>query len=120
MVIRNVTRADDAELCRNSTQISLTIIRVVGFVVQDKLIIHEVKGVGARLEWMSDHLVDEIWRQRGKLVDVLASIFRVRNAVAEVEVESFQQAILEEMALNHSEVFHVFVADLKFHAENGK
>lgn len=69
---------------------------------------------------MGDHLVDEICRQRGKLVDVLASIFRVWNAVAEVEVKSFQQAILEEVALNHSEVFHVFVADLKFHSENVK
>lgn len=47
---------------------------------------------------------------------MFARILRVGNAVAEIEVEGFQQAILEVVTLNHSEVLHVFTADLKFHA----
>lgn len=48
---------------------------------------------------------------------MLACIPRVRNAIAEVEVEGFQQPILEEMSLNHSKVFHVLVANLKLDAK---
>lgn len=47
---------------------------------------------------------------------MLTCVLRIGNAITEVEVERLQQTILEEVALNHSKVFHVFVADLKLDA----
>lgn len=66
---------------------------------------------------MSNHLVNEISRQRGKFVNMLASVPRIGNAIPEIEVKGFQQPILEEMSLNHPEVFHVLVANLKLNAK---
>lgn len=93
-----------------------TVIRVISFVVQDKFIIDEIKRIRPCLERVRNHLVDEIGWQRRKLVDVLASVLRVGNAVAEVEVERFQQVVFEIVALNHSEILHVFAANLELHA----
>jgi hypothetical protein len=38
----------------------LTVVRVVGFVVQHKFVIDKVERVGSRLEGIGNHLVDEL------------------------------------------------------------
>jgi hypothetical protein len=45
---------------------------------------------------------------------MLACVFAIRNAISKVEIERLQKAILEEVALNHSEIFHVLASNLKF------
>lgn len=95
----------------------LTIIGVIGFVVQDKSVVNKVKRIRSRFKRMCDHLAYQLCWERWELVNVLASVSRVWNAVPKVEVESLQQAVLEVMPLNHPEIFHIFIADLKLDAE---
>lgn len=41
-------------------EFNLTVVRVVGFIVQHQFIIDKVEGVGARLERVCDHFIDEL------------------------------------------------------------
>jgi len=91
-----------------------TVVRVISFVVQHQIVINKVERIGARLEGIRNHFVDEISGQGGKFVDVFASVAAVRDAIAKVKVECLQQAVLEEVALNHAELLHIFIANLKF------
>ena len=50
------------------------------------------------------------------VVDVLAGVARVGNDEAELEVEALQQAVAEEVALDHAKVVDRLVADHKLHA----
>lgn len=98
--------------------LDLTIVGIISFIMQNQLIVHEIKRIRSRLEGTRNHLVYELRGQCWKLVNVLTSVLRVGNAIWKIEIESFQQPVLEEMTLNHSKVFHVSVANLKLHAVN--
>lgn len=84
--------------------------------MQDELVVDEIKRVGSSFEWMRDHLIDELCWQRREFINVLARVPRVGNAIAKVEIERLQQLFLVIMPLNHSEIFHIFIADLKLDA----
>lgn len=47
---------------------------------------------------------------------MLARVSRVGDAIAEVEVERFQEFLFKEVPFDHPKVFHVLITDLKFHA----
>lgn len=48
---------------------------------------------------------------------MLASVFAVRNAEAEVEIEALQQLIAEVMPFDHAEVLDLRIADDKLDSE---
>lgn len=72
--------------------------------MHDQLVVHEIKAVRLRLIGMKGHLTYEIFRERRKLIDVLACVLAAGDTKAELKVETLEQLFTEVMPLDHPKV----------------
>ena len=90
--------------CRKSQVIFGVVIAVIGFVVHDQITINKIKRVRFRFKRISNHLLDSLRIQLGKIIDMFHSVFAVRYAKAKVKIKWFQQFVSKKVTFNHSEI----------------
>ena len=61
-----------------------------------------------------------IWCELGKFIYMLDCVLAVGNTEAELKVEALEQAVAEEVALDHAELADGFVTYCKLHPETEK
>jgi hypothetical protein len=81
-----------------------SIICIVSFVMHNQLIINKVEAVRASLKGVFNHKVDGSLVKFRKLVDMLAGVFAIGYAEAEIKVKCFQVLIPEKVSFDHSEI----------------
>ena len=64
--------------------------------------IHKVKGVGFGLKRLGNHLPHSFRVQFGEIVNMLHSVFAVRNTKSKVKVERLEKFVAKEMPFNHT------------------
>lgn len=90
-------------------------VGIVCFVVHHQPVIHEVEAVRLCLVRVTDHLADQLFRERGEVVDVLAGVLAAGDAEAEVEVKAFEQLVAEVVPLDHAEVVDGLLSHRELH-----
>lgn len=112
-------KADVWVICLVAHSVTASGIRVVGLIVHDELVVHEVERVRSRLVRVGGHFFDELLTQLGEFVNVFTGVARVGYTEAEFEIESFQQLITEKMSLDHTETRNGPVANRELHPARG-
>lgn len=106
----------DLPACLLPRSVATARIRVVGLVVHDEFVVHEVKRIRPRLVRIGSHFVDEFLTQLRKFVNMFTRVARVRYTETEFEVERLEELIAEVVPFDHTEAGHRPIADSELHS----
>lgn len=83
--------------------------------MHNQLILNKIETIRSRLKRIRNHLLHQIGRQTGKLVNMLTSIPRIRNTETKLKVERLQQFVAKKVALYHAKSVDRTRSNREFH-----
>ena len=92
------------------------ILAVICFVVHNKIAIDKIKRIRFRFKRVSNHLLDCLRLQFGKVIDVFHSVFAVGYAKSKIKIERFEHFVAEKVSFNHTEILDGLGTDAEIHS----
>ena len=80
------------------------VVAVICFVMHNKIAIDKIKRIRFRFKRVSNHLLDCLTLQFGKVIDVFHSIFAVGYTKSKIKIERFEHFVAEKVSFNHTEI----------------
>ena len=80
------------------------VVAVICLVVHNKIAVDKIKRIRFRFKRISNHLLDCLRVQFGKVIDVFHSVFAVWYTKSKIEIERFEHFAAEKVAFNHTEI----------------
>ena len=80
------------------------VVAVICFVVHNKIAIDKIKRIRFRFKRISNHLLDCLRLQFGKVIDMFHSVFAVGYTKSKIKIERFEHFVAEKVSFNHTEI----------------